>query len=895
MTPFSAQRLIRPILFVLMLTLLCAIQAAQAAPPTDAKTGATVVLPLKINASRNIEQLTASADAAMREAASGKPLELLSRQRAETLVSYTANAWPPSQDQLRRAAAATGASHIAVGSLTFLGQRYSLDVKLYDVSAPQGPTFYFREFTSPDQMLAEIEGLLGDVASYSGRETRIASIAPAGNVLIDSGAILKKITAKPGSPYNPVALREDLKAIAAMGYFDDVRIEVTDGSDGKHVVFRVFEKPIIKTLTFKGLDAIKEEDIKKAIDVKENFVLNSAKLNEGAEKIKELYRAKGYYNTTVKVDVAYPNDKGAVVTYIVDEGKKVFVKEITFEGNVTFSAKQLRKEMDTSEKGMFSWLTDSGLLDRDKVKRDSDKIVAFYRDNGFLEARVGQPEIRQDGKWLYVNFAVSEGPRFTVGQLDVVGDLIVPKEDILKLMTIKNEKYMSSKVVRDNVMAINDLYAEHGYAFSDITPDLRKSETTRTADLTLHIHKGELTYINRIIIKGNTRTRDNVIRRELTVYEGNVFNSKALRESSQNLQRLQYFEQVNITPEPAAEANRMNVIIEVKERSTGSFSIGAGYSSVDNLILMGQIAENNFMGRGDKVQLSANVGGSSNMFNLGYTNPRVYDTQLSWGADLFKTMREYDNYTLDSKGGGLRVGYPIFEKWRVYGSYSYTDNQLSDVAPDASYIIRKSVDLHVTSAVKGSLVRDTRNRYYGASAGSVNKVSVEYAGGPFAGDSQFTKVEGSTSWFFPVIWGTVFHFQTTAAQAFENQTGKLPVYERYYLGGINTIRGFKYAKVSPMDPATGDLIGGDKMWYSNFEYIFPIVASQGLDALVFYDVGRVLNDDESWSISGPVNAVGLGFRWLSPLGPLSVVWGFNLNPREDEQSSVWDFSVGGVF
>ncbi|MDR0477406.1 MAG: outer membrane protein assembly factor BamA [Desulfobulbaceae bacterium] len=892
MTLFFAKR--RCGIFVVALTLLFAIQATQAAPEPG---GATVILPLKINTSQHPEQLTASADAAMREALGDKSLRLLSRKQAESLVPYTTSAWPPSQDQLRRVAAATGASSIAVGSLTYLGQRYSLDVKLYDVSTPQRPTFYFREFTSLDQMVAEMQGLLGDVASYSGRGTRIASIAPAGNVLIDSGAILKKVETKPGSPYNPAALREDLKAIAAMGYFDNVQIESSDGPNGKIIIFRVFEKPTIKTLKFQGLDAIKDAEINKAIEVKENFVLNSGKLNEGTEKIKELYRAKGYYNTTVKTDVAYPDNKGAVVTYIVDEGKRVYVKEITFEGNTTFPAKRLRKEMDTSEKGIFSWLTDSGLLDRDKVKRDSDKIVAFYNDNGFLEARVGQPEIRQDSKWLYVNFAVNEGPRFTVGQVDCDGDLIVAKDEITKLMTIKKEKYMSRKVVRDNIMAINDVYAEHGYAFSDIMPDLKKSDATHSADLTLHIKKGELTYINRIIIKGNTRTRDNVIRRELTVYEGGIFNSKALRESSQNLQRLQYFDQVNITPEPATEANRMNVIIEVKERNTGSFSIGVGYSTVDDLILMGQIAENNFLGRGDKMQFAANIGGSSNLFNLGYTNPHVNDSELSWGADLFKSMREYDNYTLNATGGDLRVGYPVYEKWRIYGTYRYTNNQLSDIAPNASYIIVHSQDVPVTSSVKAALVRDTRNRYFGASEGSVNRVSVEYAGGPFGGDSQFTRVEGSTSWFFPVIWGTVFHVQATAGQAFENETGKLPVYERYYLGGINTIRGFKYAKVSPVDPMTGDLIGGDKMWYSNIEYIFPIVKSQGLDALVFYDAGQVMNNDQSWSdgFSNPVNSVGVGLRWLSPLGPLSVVWGVNLNPQRDEDQSVWDFSIGGVY
>lgn len=341
----------------------------------------------------------------------------------------------------------------------------------------------------------------------------------------------------------------------------------------------------------------------------------------------------------------------------------------------------------------------------------------------------------------------------------------------------------------------------------------------------------------------------------------------------------------------------MNVIVEVKERNTGSFSIGAGYSSVDQLIVMGQISENNFLGRGDTLSLSANVSGSSQRFNLGYTNPHLNDSQLSWGADLFSTEREYDDYTKDSKGGAIRLGYPIFEKWRIYGNYSYTDTDLTDVSDDASYIIRNSVDLHITSAVTLSLVRDTRNRRYGASEGSRHVASVEYAGGPLGGDAQFTKVEGSTSWYFPIVFGTVFHVKGAAGQVFENEDDKLPVYERFYLGGLNSIRGFEYGKVSPKDEESGERIGGDKMWYTNVELIFPLLETQGVMGVAFYDAGQVLNDDEDWGDTEESikNAVGLGVRWLSPMGPLRLVWGYNLDPQPDEDDSVWDFSVGGTF
>jgi outer membrane protein insertion porin family len=470
----------------------------------------------------------------------------------------------------------------------------------------------------------------------------------------------------------------------------------------------------------------------------------------------------------------------------------------------------------------------------------------------------------------------------------------------MKLLTIKDEKYLSRQAIRNDILKLTDHYAESGYAFANIKPNIKKATSGDRMDVTFDIRKGNLVYIERITIRGNSRTRDNVIRRELRIAEGGVFDSKALRDSTQALQRLTYFEEVNIIPEPSLNPDRMNVIVEVKEKSTGNFSIGAGFSSADNLILMGQISENNFLGRGDTLSLSGNLSGNSSRYNLGYTNPHLQDSALSWGFDLFSTEREYDDYTKESRGGGIRIGYPIFGKWRLYGNYSFTDTNLTDVSDNASSIIKKSVDLHITSAVKLSLVRDTRNRLYGASEGSRNVVSVEYGGGPLGGDAQFTKVEGSSGWYFPMPFKTVFYVKGSAGQVFENETGKLPVYERFYLGGLNSIRGFEFGKISPTELNTaGELerIGGDKMWYTNTEFIFPLLETQGLRGVVFYDAGQVMDDDENWgdATDNIKTAVGLGIRWLSPMGPLTVVWGFNLDPQEDEDDSVWDFSVGGTF
>jgi outer membrane protein insertion porin family len=400
---------------------------------------------------------------------------------------------------------------------------------------------------------------------------------------------------------------------------------------------------------------------------------------------------------------------------------------------------------------------------------------------------------------------------------------------------------------------------------------------------------------NRVEITGNTRTRDNVIRRDLTIDEGGLFNSKAIRDSTQNLQRLGFFDEVNIRPQPGLNEELMDVIVEVKERSTGQFSVGAGYSSTDYLMFMAEIAENNFFGTGNRLSLAANISGTSTRYNLAFTNPRLLDSQLSAGIDLFNWEREYDDYTKDSTGGALRFGHPLFEQVRIFYNYSYTDTQLNDVSENASYIIRESQNINITSAMSVSLVRDTRNRYFSPSSGSRNQISVKYAGGPLNGDAAFTKLEANSSWYFPLPLDCVFRANGSIGQAFENEDNKLPVYENFYLGGLKSIRGFKSAHVSPKDPITGERIGGDKMWFTNFEIIFPLLADAGLQGVVFTDFGNVYESNDDWDFSNTKKAVGLGIRWLSPMGPLRLEWGYNLEPEADEDDTVWDFSIGGMF
>ncbi len=881
--------------FYFSLTLLCTLTAAVSMPATAYATK-ILFLPLKVKSFRNTAKYEQIIDADLQKVENSAHITFLDRATAQTMLNYATANWPPTARQLKQLAKKTGAENIITGQVSAVGNEFSINVEYFDILAPQNPVYFYQTARSETELSRAIKKTIRSVVKYSNRQFRIAKISIKGNKRVDSGAILRKIDSKKGGAYDQESLREDLKKIFKMGYFSDVQIDVADDANGKEVIFLVQEKPVIQSITFDGISEVKEEDVKAAANVRSHRILNQVQIENARKAILALYKSKGFYNSSVKTDISYPNKQGAVVKFIIDEGQKTYIKEIKVEGNHAFSDDEILDQIQTGEHSFMSWLTESGLLDKVKIEQDAKLIRAFYSDNGYLDVRVDNPEITQKKEWFYITFKVDEGPRYKVGTVELKGEESDYKQELLSLLNVRKEKYVSRKVIREDILALTDYYAEKGYAFARIKPQFEKADDERM-DIIFHIDKGELVYVDRIVIRGNTRTHDNVIRREILIEEGGVFNSKALRLSNQALQRLQFFEEVNITPEPSMDPNRMTIIIDVKERSTGSFSIGAGYSSADKLLFMGKISENNFLGRGDSLSLGANIGGSSTYFNLAYTNPRFNDSHLSWGIDAFHTSREYDDYTRKSSGGGLRVGFPIWEKWKLYANYSLSNTDLSDVKETASYIIKNSVDIHLTSAIKLSMVRDTRNLRFGATKGSRNVFSVKYAGGPLGGDAQFTKVEGSSSWYFPFFWKTAFHAKIAAGKVFENEPDKLPVYERFYLGGLSSIRGFKYAHVSPLDPLTDERVGGDKMWYSSLEYIFPLVNTQGLKALLFFDLGQVTADDMDKVVIGDElkKAAGVGLNWFSPMGPLQFVLGYNLDPAENEDDSVFDFSIGGSF
>jgi len=431
---------------------------------------------------------------------------------------------------------------------------------------------------------------------------------------------------------------------------------------------------------------------------------------------------------------------------------------------------------------------------------------------------------------------------------------------------------------------------DEGYANANVNPQINIRENEQLVDINFQITKGEPVYINHVNIFGNTITRDKVIRRQLEIVEGDLYSSSKLKLSYAKLNRLRYFEEIDFQTEKTPDKNKMDINIRVKEKSTGMFMIGAGYSAVDNAMLMAQITQQNFLGYGQILSFKASFGSSSSDYDISFIEPWLFDIPLWCKADLWNYQREYDSYTLDTKGGGLTLGYPLFEAVVGYIGYKLTSDDISDVLSTAPWQIKLQEGELITSALTVSLARDRTNDSIFPSQGTKSSVSITHAGGPLQGDTNYTQYGASAFAYFPLPFDVVFAAKGRIGYIQAHEGVEIPIYTRYVLGGINSLRGFRY--VGPTNGGTSDVIGGNTMLIFNFELIFPFIKESGMKIVTFYDAGNSWNN--AYYLDDLRQSVGAGIRWYSPLGPLRLEYGRIINGRGllDESSGRWEFTMG---
>lgn len=802
---------------------------------------------------------------------------------------------PMSDAQAQAIGSKLGADMVIWGALLKVGDLLSLEGHVLDISGRKGSTVTKLQGTG----LSALSGLSRQMAQelslkILGKE-RVSRIVVKGNRRIEKDAILGVMQTREGEILAPAHLREDLKAVYKMGYFTDVRLDVNETPEGRILTVFVKEKPAIREIMVDGNSKLKKDKILEVMSLKPFSVASEGAIKEDINKVQQAYREKGYYEAQISYELVPAGEHEVNLMLHVNEGGKMAIKEIEFEGNKAFSSKELRKVMETKERGFFApvaWITGAGKLNREVLERDLEKVAAFYYNHGFIKAKIGEPKVDIKGKWIYITIPVVEGPEYHVAKIDITGDLLEDKANLLKLLQTPKEKIYSREVLQQDLTTLADFYADHGYANADIVPLVKEDNEKMLVDVTFDIHQGQKVYFERIDIGGNVKTRDKVIRRELRVYEQDLFSATNLKESIKNLRRLEYFEDVNFATTPGTSPDRMNLKITVKERPTGTFGLGAGYSTQDRLVGMVEVSQNNLFGRGQQVKLSGIIGSISHRFRASFVEPYLFDRPLSLGIDAFNWEREYSEYTRVSKGGMLRLSHPLKWKYtRLFWMYRFENVNLNNLAPGAPQQLVEAAEIHNTSAMSFVIRRDSRDSIFAATKGSDNSLSVEMAG--LGGDTAFVRYIAETGWYFPLKWDLVGVFHARAGGMNKLKWGQMPAYELFYLGGIDTIRGFKYAEISPRDPATNDRIGGTRFLQINNEIRFPLYKKLGLTGTVFFDAGNVYGPN----YVGPFlrTSAGVGFRWFSPMGPLRVEWGYNLSKKTYERSSAWEFTMGGSF
>lgn len=790
-----------------------------------------------------------------------------------------------------------GAGWIVSGSFTQVGRKVSLDIKGVDVSGQKPPFSVFIVEDDVERIPQAAQRVASGIYNQLAGVVRIDAIEVRGNKRIEKAAVLAVLGSREGEGLDQDALDRDLRAVYKMGYFTDVSIDVEEGDDGKIVIFNVTEKPSIGNIVFRGNDELEEDDLKTEIGIKQYAILNRSEVTQSVNRLREFYRQKGYYNIQIQESIEELPGNEVSLIYDIQEGEKVYVTHIEFVGNDSIDSDDLKGIMETRERGFLSWFTKSGLLDKQMLEFDLHKITSYYHNHGYIKARTGEPTITyKEGDGLTVTIEVVEGPQYGVDQVDVAGDIADDREELLEALKIREEEFYNREVVRQDALALQELYANKGFAYAEVDPMVVEDDETRTVDITYRVTQGVKVWFERVNITGNERTRDKVIRRELKAIEGDSYSHEALQKGTANLHRLGFFEEVEAQTEKGTAEDQMVVNVNVKERPTGSFSIGAGYSSFDKTMGTVQVAEQNLFGYGQQLSLAARIGSRTQEFDVRFTEPWFLDRPLEAGFDLYKWRREYWDYTKDSMGGAIRFRFPIgidTEYTRASVRYIYDDTDVTDVEPDAATVIQDMMGRHVKSSITLGLQRDSRDRLFHTTKGSRSYITYEYAG--LGGDSDFIKIEASTAWYFPCPWDTVFLVRGQWGYAKEASEGSMPLYEKFYLGGIDSVRGFEYATISPRDAETGDRIGGEKMMAYSLEYRMPIVKEHGIVGLVFFDAGNVYTKDDSYTFSGIRKSVGTGVRWYSPVGPLRLEYGWNLDPLDDEASGNWEFSIGGTF
>ena len=720
---------------------------------------------------------------------------------------------------------------------------------------------------------------------------------------VGSDAILRAMGTRVGDEFDPAKIREDVKAVYRMGYFSNVKIDAEEVSGGLRLIVLVAEKPVVSSIVIEGNKEVDASDLREVLTVKERTLFQEEKVKESARKMREVYQNKGFYDATVESSVEEAADGSIRAVFRVSEGEKLMIETIRITGNQYLGEKEIRKAMETEEKGFFSFITESGTFKKDMIENDVRRIEALYHNNGFLDSKIFDPKIERGAKGLLMTIHVFEGRQFRVGDIRFSGESGLSEKEQRRVLRLGSGEVFSREALLADILALTTAMNDKGYALAVVSPLVEKRKEYPLADVTYKMEQGDKFRFGRVDVAGNTKTLDRVVRRNLSVADGMTYTATGLKQSKENLTRIGYFKDVKISTAPSDVPKEMDVKVEVEEGPTGTLSGGLGFSSVDKLFGVIQVSENNLFGRGWKASLNTQFGTNRKVFSLDFRDPYFLDTDFSFLVNLYNTETDYTDFTEKSQGGKIGFGYSFTRNISSSLALRIDRTDVQDIGNAVSPILKEefSKGVQKTHSITFHVDRNTTDKFINPSRGTAQSATVEYAGGPLGGDSDFVKYFLNGKAYFPVTASTVLSGNILLGHVVSTVGGRVPIYERFFLGGPYTIRGFESRTISPVDPNTGEDIGGVKELVINVEYLVPLLGEMGFMGVLFFDMGNTWGQGEwPWDMkpwNGPSYryAAGVGLRWYSPMGPLRFEWGWNLDPQPGEDKLVMEFTVGTAF
>lgn len=733
---------------------------------------------------------------------------------------------------------------------------------------------------------------------------KITGVEVRGNKIVSTNTVLSKIQSKEGSVLSQTTIHEDIKRLYAAGFFQDVRLDVEESAAGYKIIVTVEEKPIIRQIQIQGNTVLKEDKLRKTLGVMEGQILDRKAVKKGEEEIRKLYAGKGFRFVDIQTEVGVDaQTKEAVITIKISEGKKFKIRKIKFEGNKAFKGSQLQKYMKTKKKMWFLF----GTFKEEVFEKDLETISFYYQKEGYLDVKV-VPSFEYDKNTndIIITIKIEEGQKYITGDVKFKGNTLFPESELWQQLEMLPGLTYSQYYLSQDIEKLRQFYSAEGYIEARVVPDVNLNKKTGKVDILFEITEGDLFFVEKVQIRGNTKTRDKVIRRELRIRPGERFDGKKIEKSKQRLENLGYFEEITYDNEPTETApNRRDLIFRVKEKRTGELSFGGGVSSIDTFMGFAEISQRNFdlfnwprfTGGGQTLSIRGQIGTVHQDYSFNFIEPYLFDKPITMDLSSYYTVQSDYNVEFREKRLGFSdiFSYLIKDVFKVGGGYILENVKLSDIPSDAPKIIQDSDGSNWLSRIRAFTGFDNRDNVFSPTKGRTIGFGGDLVGTFLGGSENYYILRANYTEYISFKKKQMIEFQARVSTAQElGSTDHVPVFDRFYAGGLGTVRGFNYRRVSPKE--NGTPVGGQTLALVNIDYSFGLPWLDMFRGVAFVDTGIVNSGSYDFSFSDVVLSVGPGIKVKTPIGPLAFYYGFPLAGRDTkDRNGKFEFSLSRSF